>query len=77
MLWDKYQPVVFMIFVKCQQVKLLVKYVAYIYDVFDFEYQMVYPFLFSTFVFHNAVSKCVMKHKTKNMTRLPSDFEWM
>lgn len=55
-----------MIFVKCQQVKLLGKYMAYVYDIFDFEYQMIYPFLFSSSVFHNAVSvTCIMKHQNK------------
>lgn len=31
--------------VKCQQVKLFGKHMAYIYDISDFEYQMIYSML--------------------------------
>jgi len=32
-------------YVKCQQVKLFGKHMAYIYDISDFEYQMIYSTL--------------------------------
>ena len=46
--------------------KLLGKHMAYIYDVSDFEYWMTYSFLFSCFVFHNAVSvTCILRHQNE------------